>query len=153
VRRRSTPFSNWVRLASGEGCETAAGWDGTGWCFPASAPDRLVSGKPVTLSLSACRRAGDSGTLRFPTAVQARWELSGPQGLVWSSAQRPSPFRPGDALEVASGFCVEWLTQWKVTANGKPIPAGSYTLRWTSAADVRDPLGQGFVLAKNIRIG
>lgn len=140
VRRTRTTESG----ADDGSCATAAGWRGSGWCFPTILPGAWRSGSPVTLTVALCRTAPEAGAVTFATAQQAGWQLYRGSSRVWSSSQRPSPFLPGERQVLSTRECLRWDVDWSVSASGRALEPGEYSLRWTTGADVRDIFGSGY---------
>jgi hypothetical protein len=138
VRRDRTSYS-------GQSCRRSQdGWGATGWCFVADDITELTSGRTITLTLSLCRNASSAGQVRFPNRQQAAWTLQNQQGRLWTSNEQPSPFAAGEAIVLQPQQCLRWRTDWRVTSHGQPIAAGDYSLVWSSGANLRDPIGNGY---------
>jgi hypothetical protein len=128
------------------------GWATTGWCFVATDLTQLTPGHAVTLVVSLCRDGTSQGAVRFDGAQQAAWSLSNGHTLLWTSNDRPGAFKAGEVVTLQPQQCLRWQATWRVTAHGRPIPAGRYMLSWGTGADVRDARGRGYHDASSVQV-
>jgi hypothetical protein len=146
---RAYDATPWKRsdVVTGWRCGTTSvtEWTPTGWCFDATLPANIRSGHRTRLDIRVCRTGIDRAELRFPSRQQAAVQLYDTRHgrILWSSAERPSPFPAGERVLVKPGRCLQWTTVWDVRAGGNPISAGTYQYRWTTGTGLTAPTGTG----------
>ncbi|MBK5305493.1 MAG: hypothetical protein JJD92_02260 [Frankiaceae bacterium] len=141
--------TQWKRVDVGAGwsCSTTAisEWTATGWCLDATLPNNIRTGHRTRLDVRVCRTGVDARELRFPTRQQAAVQFVDTKHhrVLWSSAERPSPFAAGERVLVLPGRCVQWTTVWNVRSAGQRIAPGTYQYQWTTGTGLTTPTGTG----------
>lgn len=120
------------------------GWAAQGWCVTVSVPRVIQSGEDVLLRTSLCRSGAEPRQVRFAAAQQAAWAVHRDGQRLWSSAEQPSPFAAGEKVVLPPGRCLTWQVTWRGTSEGRPLPGGSYTMRLTTGADIRNAHGGAY---------
>lgn len=104
-----------------------------GWCLRAK-----VTPSPAghDLNLEVCRDSTGSGTLNFPSSLEADLSISSGSRIVWRwSADHPASASP-HARPTATSYCWDWKVAWTdVDQQGRALGHGSYVLSGLSNAD------------------
>jgi hypothetical protein len=103
------------------------------WCVTLSAEER-ASGHQ--LSLRICRDDSGPGTLTYSDALETDFAVLTDAGQeVWRWSADHSDEGPEHVLDVGTGQCLTWTTEWAdVDRNGDALPPGTYTLVSTTFA-------------------
>jgi hypothetical protein len=115
------------------------------YCTAVTGPETVRAGTPARFTFWVCRR-GTGERVTFPTRQMAEMTVSSGDTTRWTWSNGFAFAEDEHDLVLSGGYCYSWSAEWAgQDAEGRPLPAGTYTFgaygtanEWTGAPE--DPV-------------